>query len=128
MNTTEISQLVRLLNALNALQDTATDDTGQPGQNLIGQTVIVRSNTSGVSAGTLTGLDLVTKTVILDSAIRIWSWSDAFTLSEVATNGAQCRTAWHPDGVLITDSGLEILPMTDNAWQAVIDQMTVGAQ
>jgi len=103
-------------------------NTHEIGQNLIGHRVIIRSNTSGVSIGLLTGLDVATKTVTLDDAVRIWSWSGAFTLSEIATDGAICRLAEHPDGILITDTGLEILPMADKAWDAVVDQMINGAQ
>ena len=51
----------------------------------IGQEVIVRTKYAGVLIGTLlakTGLN-----VLLSDAVRLWKWTDAFTLSEVATKG-----------------------------------------
>jgi len=51
----------------------------------IGQEVVVRTKYAGVHIGTLvakTGLN-----VLLSDAVRLWKWTDAFTLSEVATKG-----------------------------------------
>ena len=52
---------------------------------LIGEYVLVRTYSAGVHIGTLTNKDGTN--VLLSNARRIWKWSDAFTLSEVATSG-----------------------------------------
>jgi hypothetical protein len=89
-----------------------------PVAHLIGKRCIVRTRISGVSIGIITHIEVEASTTVrLSDAIRIWSWTDsAFTLSEMAISGAKCRVDTHPDGTVITETGMEILPVSDAAW------------
>jgi hypothetical protein len=57
---------------------------------LIGKRVIVRTFSAGVHFGTLTSL--YGKQVILANSRRIWSWSGAFTLSEISQAGLSVKS------------------------------------
>ena len=95
---------------------------------LIGKRVLVRTRISGVSIGIARHIDPATCTIVLDDAVRIWSWSDAFTVSEIATTGAECRLATHGDGVVISDEGFELHELADTAWTNIEERATYGAQ
>lgn len=51
--------------------------------------VIIRGRDSGVHAGELESVDYATKSCVLANARRIWYWSGAATLSELAMHGAK---------------------------------------
>jgi hypothetical protein len=53
----------------------------------IGKMVLIRSYASGVHYGILKEYDFYTRHVLLEKVRRIWSWSGAFTLSQVANDG-----------------------------------------
>ena len=50
-----------------------------------GPEVLIRTYSAGVHIGTLKSLD--GREVVLTNARRLWSWSGAFTLNAVATDG-----------------------------------------
>jgi len=98
------------------------------GNDLIGSRVVVRTRTSGVSIGVLDAVSYGPVVVRLVDAVRIWSWSNAFTLSELASDGADCRIAHHPDGIVISDTGCELIPVSDAAWSHIQANWEVGAK
>ena len=51
--------------------------------------VIIRGRDSGVHAGELASIDHATKSCVLHNARRIWYWSGAATLSQLAMEGAK---------------------------------------
>lgn len=51
--------------------------------------VIIRGTAAGVHAGELVSLDKATRSCVLRHARRIWHWSGAATLSELAVYGAK---------------------------------------
>ena len=51
--------------------------------------VIVRGTGSGVHAGELESVDYATKSCVLRGSRRIWYWSGAASLSELAIHGAK---------------------------------------
>jgi hypothetical protein len=55
----------------------------------IGRHVVVRTYSAGVHIGTLAEVE--GQAVALTDARRLWKWSGAFTLSEVATAGINPR-------------------------------------
>lgn len=81
---------------------------------LIGHDVIVRCRLAGVHYGKLESVDGF---VVLSDSHRIWSWSGAFTLSEVSTSGVSdgrvsCSVSTMT--IPLQDVG-EILPLTGSA-------------
>ena len=50
--------------------------------------VIIRSTGAGVHAGELVSIDRATRSCVLLNARRIWYWSGAASLSELAVYGA----------------------------------------
>lgn len=90
---------------------------------LIGKRVLVRTRISGVSAGTLASAQATPAGyhVTLNDAVRIWRWEGgALACSELATKGPdQATTEAHPDGIVIADEGLELHPVTDEAWARI---------
>lgn len=99
---------------------------------LIGRRVIVRTYISGVSIGVLAALSTSEAgfEAHLTDAIRLWKWTGAFTLSEIATVGsATARIAKHPsEGVWMADRGMEILPISDAAFQKTMSGAVEGAE
>jgi hypothetical protein len=78
--------------------------------------VIIRSRDSGVHAGYLKSRD--GSEVVLTNARRIWKWSGAATLSELAMKGAAKPSGCHVPAAVteITVLGVcEIIPCTDEA-------------
>jgi len=51
--------------------------------------VIVRGTQSGVHAGELVSLDHATRSCVLRNSRRLWFWSGAASLSELAVHGAK---------------------------------------
>ena len=75
--------------------------------------VLVRTYSAGVHIGTLKERN--GKEVTLTNARRLWSWSGAFTLSAVATQGVDrgnSRISVAVPEILLTE-GIEIIPVSD---------------
>ena len=75
--------------------------------------VLVRTYSAGVHIGTLKERN--GKEVTLTNARRLWSWSGAFTLSAVATQGvdrANSRISVAVPEILLTE-GIEIIPVSE---------------
>jgi hypothetical protein len=81
---------------------------------------MVRSNGSGVWAGTIKELD--GDTAVMTNARRVWYWEGAASLSELAQRGTS-----NPDGCkfpvpvekVIVFNVLEIIMMTSDAWENI---------
>ena len=89
----------------------------------IGERVLIRTHTSGVSVGVL---ESVTETVAgyefrLSDGLRIWSWNGgALACSELATRGPDsCKTERHGAGVTIIDRAAELHLVTAEAWERI---------
>lgn len=75
--------------------------------------VIIRGNNSGVHIGTLKSHS--GSIVELEDSRRLWSWSGAFTLNEVATRGVdrkKSRICANVPSIKILDA-LEIIPVSE---------------
>jgi hypothetical protein len=84
--------------------------------NFIGRYCMVRTYSAGVFAGTIKALD--EKSGILTDARRIWYWSGAASLSQLATDGTtdpkQCKFPCPVSEVYLSEI-IEIIPITDVA-------------
>lgn len=80
------------------------------------QFVIVRTESAGVHAGYLEEFD--GKTVALSSSIRIWHWSGAASLSQLAMEGVKdpenCKFAM-PVDMIVLPNAIEIIRTTIRA-------------
>ena len=89
------------------------------------QYVIVRTESAGVFAGTLTAVD--DKYARLSDARRLWAWRGAASLSELAQRGtsnpAGCKFPMAVSSVVLR-GWIEILPVTVAA-RATIDAVPV---
>lgn len=89
-------------------------------EKFIGKKVIVRGDRSGVFFGTLAAVDR--HEVELTDCRRIWEWSGAASLHQLAVDGVK-----DPDGCLFTVSvkeiglidAIEIIPCTDKATEII---------
>ena len=92
---------------------------------MIGEFCIVRTHSAGVHAGTL--LECNGTAVLLGDATRIWRWSGAFTLSEMANHGCgeDSRIAEKVERILLTQA-IEVIPCTEEA-QANLSRSRNGA-
>ncbi len=97
---------------------------------LTGLRVLVRTHNSGVSIGTLDHVRPFGNLVEmqLSNAVRIWRWSGAFTCSELAANGGECRVARHPSPLVLFEQAAEVLPVSDTAWDRIQSSWTEGAE
>ena len=80
-----------------------------------GKVVVVRTCSAGVHVGTLVSLN--GKEVELASAVRIWRWKGANTLSELANHGASeewTRISEAVASIILTDA-IEIIPASSEA-------------
>jgi hypothetical protein len=86
------------------------------GPQFIGRYCIIRTYSAGVHCGEVA--DRVGTEVILKNCRRIHYWNDAFTLNEIALNGAggQSRLSVAVPEILLTEA-IEILPCTPEATQ-----------
>lgn len=91
----------------------------KPESPFIGEIVLVRTYSAGVHIGTLENKEGTN--VLLSSAHRIWKWSDAFTLSEVATKGIgpESRVSCKVDFIELTQA-VEIIPVSAAAFETVL--------
>lgn len=83
---------------------------------LIGRYCIVRTYSAGVFAGTIERRN--GKEVVLRDARRLWYWSGAATLSQLAMEGVknpdQCKFPCPVAAVVLTEA-IEIIPATEAA-------------
>lgn len=95
---------------------------------MIGKYCIVRTYSAGVFAGVLKSRE--GKEVVLTDARRIWYWSGAASLSQLAVDGTskprECKFPTQVPEVLLTDT-IEIIPTTDKA-RASIEGVPVWRQ
>lgn len=82
--------------------------------------VCIRTYSAGVHCGYLKERN--GKEVELVNARRIWKWSGAFTLSELATKGVtkpeECKIACIVPCIYLTEA-IEIIPMTEDAADSI---------
>lgn len=82
--------------------------------------VCIRTYSAGVHCGYLKERN--GKEVELVNARRIWKWSGAFTLSELAVNGVEkpdeCKFSCIVPRIYLTEA-IEIIPMTDKAEKSI---------
>lgn len=83
---------------------------------MINRKVIVRGDRSGVFFGTLTAKD--GREVTLTNCRRIWQWSGAASISQLAKDGSSnpdnCMFTVTVDEIVILDA-IEIIPCTEKA-------------
>lgn len=77
--------------------------------------VIIRSYASGVHIGSLRFYDPVTRTVILNSARCIWSWSGALSVYEISQNGISDGKLTISIPELIITDVLEIIVLSEKS-------------
>lgn len=91
----------------------------------IGKKVIIRGNRSGVEFGTLVAQN--GSEVTLENARRIWYWSGAASLSQLAKDGTanpnDCKFTVTVDSITILDA-IEIIPCTDKAIESIEEVST----
>ena len=87
---------------------------------MVGRYCMVRTYSAGVFAGTVKSRD--GKEVVLTDARRIWFWSGAATLSQLATEGTSkpdsCKIPCPVPEVLLTEV-VEVIPITDAAAKSI---------
>ena len=85
-----------------------------------GRYCMVRTYSAGVFAGTIVKRD--GKEILLKDARRIWYWSGAASLSQLATEGTKnpkgCKFPCPVSEVLVTEA-IEIIPITDVARKSI---------
>ena len=81
---------------------------------MIGEFVIARTYSAGVHCGTLEECNGTA--VLLSNARRIWQWTEAFTLNEIANSGCgeSSRISQPVPKILLTQA-IEIIPCTKKA-------------
>ena len=86
----------------------------------IGKKVIIRGSRSGVEFGTLVAQN--GSEVTLENARRIWYWSGAASLSQLAKDGTanpcNCKFTVTVDSITILDA-IEIIPCTEKAIKSI---------
>ena len=86
----------------------------------IGKKVIIRGDRSGVEFGTLVAQN--GREVTLKNARRIWYWSGAASLSQLAKDGtstpSSCKFTVTVDSITILDA-IEIIPCTGKAIKSI---------
>ena len=84
------------------------------------EVAIVRTYSAGVFAGYIKEQN--GKTVTLVNSRRLWYWSGAASLSELATQGVgnplKCKFPCVVPETKVTEA-IEIIPMTNTAWKSV---------
>lgn len=91
----------------------------------IGKKVIIRGSRSGVEFGKLVAKN--GSEVTLENARRIWYWSGAASLSQLAKDGTanpnDCKFTVIVDSITILDA-IEIIPCTDKAIKSIEEVST----
>lgn len=95
----------------------STGISAQPSiyNNVIGKLCVVRTYSAGVHIGTV---EQVTETeVLLKDAKRLWKWSGAFTLNEVAEKGVDNANSSisAPVPLILLSNKIEIIPASEEA-------------
>ena len=88
--------------------------------NWIGKQVIVRTQSAGVFAGTLESRN--GQEVTLTLVRRLWQWTGAASLSQLAQTGTSSpQTCKFPEkvGRILLLQAIEILALTDKAWASI---------
>ena len=81
---------------------------------MIGEFVVVRTYSAGVHCGVLESCNGTA--VLLSDCRRIWRWSGAFSLNELATKGcAESSRISQPVAKNLLTEAIEIIPTTDEA-------------
>lgn len=87
---------------------------------MIGRYCMVRTYSAGVFAGTLKSRE--GKEAVLTDARRIWYWSGAASISQLATDGTSdpknCKFPCPVAEVLLTEV-IEIIPITEAAAKSI---------
>lgn len=80
---------------------------------MIGKKVLIRANAAGVHYGTL--VERNGQEVHLKDSRRIWSWSGALSLSEIAMNGVDVKNSKISVSVdeIILPTAIEIILISD---------------
>jgi hypothetical protein len=82
--------------------------------------VIVRTYSAGVFAGNLESRS--GQEVVLKNARRIWYWSGAATLSQMAVDGVskpnECKFPCEVSSIILTQA-IEIIPCTEKAMKSI---------
>ena len=83
---------------------------------MIGKKVIVRGESSGVFFGTL--VEKNDREVVLENCRRIWFWSGAASISQLAVDGTKkpenCKFTVSVNSIMILDV-IEIIPCSETA-------------
>ena len=91
-------------------------------ENVIGKYCIVRTYSAGVFAGTVAEID--GKVARVTGARRIWYWSGAASLSQLAADGTSdpknCKFPVAVDEVLLTEV-IEVIPTTEAAQKSIAE-------
>lgn len=86
--------------------------------NNINKKCIIRTNRAGVFFGTLADYDTVTRTAELHNTRRLWFWSGAASLSQLAVEGVKnplnCKFTIVVPKIQVMEV-IEIIPCTDEA-------------
>ena len=81
---------------------------------------VVRGDRSGVFAGVLESQE--GQKVVLSDCRRLWYWSGAASISQLATNGVtnprNCKFTVTLDSIMILDA-IEIIPTTEKAEKCI---------
>ena len=87
-----------------------------------GRYVIVRTFSAGVFAGTF--VSRKGQVVVLSDARRIWYWSGAASLSQLAMEGtkkpSECKFPCEVDKILLTQA-VEVIPCTEKARMSIAE-------
>lgn len=87
---------------------------------LLGKKVIIRGNRSGVFFGTLNQIE--GQNVELLNCRRIWYWSGANSISQLAVDGTNnpnnCKFTVSVEQIAITDV-IEVIPCTEKAIESI---------
>lgn len=91
-----------------------TQPSGSNATLFVGRPVLIRTYSAGVHFGTLVSRD--GREVVLRDARRIWSWSGANTLSEIALRGvsAESKISEAVPEIVLTEA-IEVIPLADDA-------------
>lgn len=85
---------------------------------LIGRKVLVRTYSAGVHFGTLSDLSENAKVATLTDSRRVWYWSGAASLSQMAVEGVtdpdDCKFAMTVPEIILSEA-IEIIQLTDAA-------------
>lgn len=87
---------------------------------VIGSYCVVRGDRSGVFAGVVQNVD--GQTVQMEDVRRLWYWSGAASISQIAKDGVKfphdCKFTVVVDHLLLTDA-IEIIPATEEAEECI---------